>query len=313
MSKEKYQIFFEQHQHQLPLFIHPWYLDAVCTDGIWDAAVVEEKGEILAVLAYFRKWKYGFHYITMPPFVKFMGPFFAGNPTLTEQHDLLEKLIAQLPKVAAFTQNFYYNITNWLPFYWNGFQQTTRYSYRLDISDLDQVYNNIHRKRRRYIEKAEEQGLKTIISNDIELFYTVNKKSFDRQKMKIPYTLHQLKQHDTALAAHNAREIFFAQDAEGRTHSVVYLIWDAQSSYFHIAGDDPEWRNSGAGILLIWEVIRFTKEKLGLERFDFEGSMIQNVEYIRRQFGATQVPYFTVWKYHSVWFEFFRQLRRLYK
>ena len=84
MSKEKYQIFFEQHQHQLPLFIHPWYLDAVCTDGIWDAAVVEEKGEILAVLAYFRKWKYGFHYITMPPFVKFMGPFFAGNPTLTD-------------------------------------------------------------------------------------------------------------------------------------------------------------------------------------------------------------------------------------
>lgn len=309
MSKEKYNAFFEMHGSKLPIFVKPWYLDAVCEEGDWNAVVVEENNKIRAVLPYFFKRKWGFHYITMPPFVKFMGPFFAENPTLTEQHDLLEKLIAQLPKVDAFTQNFYYNITNWLPFYWNDFQQTTRYSYHLNVLDLSTVYNNIHRKRRRYIEKAEEQGLQTILKDDIELFYQVNKKSFDRQKIKIPYTFEQFKHHDAALAAHNARQMFFAQDAEGRVHSVVYLIWDAQSSYFHIAGDDPDWRNSGAGILLIWEAIKFTKEKLGLETFDFEGSMIQNVEYIRRQFGAVQTPYFTVWKYNSRLLEFLQRLK----
>lgn len=306
MSKERYQAFYEQYQTQLPIFAYPWYLDAVCTAGIWDAAIVEEKGKILAVLPYFLKRRYGFRYITMPIFTKFMGPYFAENPTLTKQHDLLEKLIIQLPKVDAFSQNFYYNITNWLPFYWQGYEQMTRYSYQIDLTDLDKVYNNINRTRLRYITKAKELDLKIIHSDDIELFYRINKMSFDRQKLPFPYTLEQLRRHDEALAAHDARQLFFVQDAEGRTHSAVYLIWDAQSSYFHIAGDDPDLRSSGAGILLIWEAIKFTKEKLGLNNFDFEGSMIQNVEYIRRQFGAVQVPYFMVWKYNSRLFKFLR-------
>ncbi|MFN7116499.1 MAG: GNAT family N-acetyltransferase [Saprospiraceae bacterium] len=299
MSKEKYHIFYNEHHNKLPIFVHPWYLDAVCNDGGWNACIVEEKSKIIAVLPYFIKKKYGFHYITMPHFVKMMGPFFANALTLSEQHDVMEKLILQLPKVDAFTQNFYYNITNWLPFYWNDYQQTTRYSYLLDVSDLDEVYHNIHRKRRRYIEKAAEQGLQVVINNDAELFYKVNKMSFDRQKIKIPYTFEAFQRHDEALAAHEARQIFMAQDVGGRVHSVVYLIWDAQSSYFHIAGDDPDLRNSGAGILLIWEVIKYTKEKLNLNTFDFEGSMIPNVEYIRRQFGAVQTPYFTITKYDS--------------
>jgi hypothetical protein len=304
MSKERYQAFYEQYQTQLPIFAYPWYLDAVCTDGIWDAAIVEEKGKILAVLPYFLKRKYGFRYITMPIFTKFMGPYFAENPTLSEQHDLLEKLIIQLPKVDAFSQNFYYNITNWLPFYWQDYQQMTRYSYQIDLTDLDKVYNNINRSRRRYITKAKELDLKIIHSNDIELFYRINKMSFDRQKLQLPYTFKQLQIHDEALAAHDARQLFFVQDAQGQTHSVAYLIWDAQSGYSHMAGDHPDLRNSGAGTLLMWERIRYTKEKLGLNNFDFEGSMIQNIEYVFRQMGAAQTPYFQVWKYNSRLYKF---------
>lgn len=69
-------------------------------------------------------------------------------------------------------------------------------------------------------------------------------------------------------------------------------------------------RNNGAGILLIWEAIRFTKENLGLDTFDFEGSMLPNVEAIRRQFGAVQVPYFTVWKYNSSLLKLLQKIKR---
>lgn len=309
MSKALYQVFYEQHKANLPIFVYPWYLDAVCTEGEWNACIVTEKDRIVAVLPYFIKKKYRFRYITMPPFVKMMGPYFADIPSLTEQHELLERIILQLPKIDSFTQNFHYNITNWLPFYWQGFQQTTRYSYRLELNDLNKIYNGINRKRRRYIEKAQEQGLIIILSEDAELCYQINKMSFDRQRLRIPYTLEQFKRHDEALKLHNARQIFFAKDAAGIIHSTVYLIWDEQSSYFHIAGDNPDLRNSGAGILLIWEAIKFTKEQLGLNIFDFEGSMIPNVEYIRRQFGAAQVPYFTVWKYNSRLFEWLTKWR----
>lgn len=311
MSKIQYQVFFEAQQHRLPLFVYPWYLDAVCTEGIWDAVVVEEKGNLVAAMPYFVKKRYGFRYITMPPFVKFMGPFFANPvPTLNTQHDLLEKLIAQLPKVQAFTQNFYYPITNWLPFYWNGFQQTTRYSYRIEIENLEQAYQAIDAKRRKYIEKTSAQGIKVMPSDDVRLFYQINAKSFERQGLRIPYSWEQFRQHDQALSAHQARQILFAKDEQGRIHAGAYLIWDAHSAYYHFSGDDPDLRSSRAGFLLIWEAIRYTKEVLALKTFDFEGSIIQNVEYIRRQFGGVQTPYFTVWKYSGPLLSYLANLRR---
>ncbi len=311
MTKIRYKAFFEAQQDRLPIFVYPWYLDAVCTEGNWDAAVVEENGNLVAVMPYFVKKKYGFQYITMPPFVKFMGPYFA-NPAigLNKQHTFLEKLIVQLPKVKAFTQNFHYPITNWLPFYWKGFQQSTRYSYRIEIESLEQVYQGIDVKRRKYIEKTIARGIKVVPSEDTRLFYQINQKSFERQGLRIPYSWEQFLRHDQALSAHQARQILFAQDEQGRIHAGAYLVWDAHSAYYHFSGDDPDLRSSRAGFLLIWEAIRYTKEVLALKIFDFEGSMIQNVEYIRRQFNAVQTPYFTVWKYKMPLLRYIAAIRK---
>ena len=56
--------------------------------------------------------------------------------------------------------------------------------------------------------------------------------------------------------------MFFAVDEFEKIHSVVYLIWDNKTAYFHLAGDDPALRNSGASILLTWETIRYAREVL---------------------------------------------------
>ncbi len=66
-----------------------------------------------------------------------------------------------------------------------------------------------------------------------------------------------------------------------------------------MVGEDPELRNSGAGILLIWKAIEFTRNELNILNFDFLGSMIQSVEPVRRSFGARQVPYFQLRKVKS--------------
>jgi hypothetical protein len=66
-----------------------------------------------------------------------------------------------------------------------------------------------------------------------------------------------------------------------------------------MVGEDPNLRKSGAGILLIYESIKFTKEVLGLNCYDFEGSMIESVEEVRRSCGGVQTPYFSVSKTNS--------------
>jgi len=62
--------------------------------------------------------------------------------------------------------------------------------------------------------------------------------------------------------------------------------------HFH----DPEFRNSSAASLLVYSAIKYLHEHDLADKFDFEGSMIFSVEKSFRYFGATQTPYFQIWK-----------------
>lgn len=310
LHQEEYRDFCRQNP-QLPIYVKDWYLDSVCQDGEWGAALVRKEQTIVAALPYFLKHKAGFRYITMPSFVKMMGPYFAqADLPLTTQHEWLEQLIQQLPRVAAFTQQFHYSAANWLPFFWSGYQQSTRYSYCLSLKEgLDRVEKGINRNMRRNIAKATGQ-LQLGSECPIDRFYEINALSFKRQGLAPPYTLTQLENHHAALQANNSGKIFSAVDQDGKIHGVAYLIWDHHSAYYHLAGEDPALRQSGAGIWLIWQAIQYTYEQLGLPVFDFEGSMIRPIEAIRRQFGAVQQPYSLVWKYHNRLFRVLQVLKR---
>lgn len=295
----------------VPVFAQPWYLDACAEAGAWDVVLAEEKGSVVAALPFFYKQKGPFSYATMPPFVKWLGPYllpkFRGQ--LPKEHELMQALITQLPAFAAFKQNFYPTVTNWLPFYWQQFQQTTFYTYRLpQLRDLTRVEAGLGTGIRRDIRLARQQ-VRVVHDLSLEEFYRVNMLSFQRQELPAPYSLAQFRRLDSALAAENARQLFFAVDELARVHSVAYLIWDATTAYFLLAGDDPALRASGAGVLLAWEAIRYAGEVLGLDCFDFEGSMLPGVERIRVRFGAVQTPYFYIWKYNSRLFELLEKLR----
>lgn len=278
--------------------MQPWYLDAVCAGGTWDVALVEKGGRIVAIWPYFVKRKWIWQHVAMPPLTRLMGPHLLPEyRTPQKESAVLEDLIAQLPAGAAFEQDFNYTATNWLPLFWRGFRQTTRYSYVLDISDLDAVWKNLAPDyRNQKIPKAREQtSVKT--GGSLAEFYRVHNLSFERQGLDAPFSFTFLQRLDDALATHGNREIFFATDGHsGAVHSVAYLIWDRRSAYYLLAGDDPALRNSGAGILIAWEAIRYAHDVLKLPVFDFAGSMLQPIERVRRQFGALQQPYFRVQK-----------------
>ncbi|HRR40785.1 MAG TPA: hypothetical protein P5244_06085, partial [Syntrophales bacterium] len=143
----------------IPIFSQPWWLDAVAP-GSWGEVVVEKGGQIHARLPYVIQRKRGLTLLTMPPLTQTLGPWLRPYPgkyanRLSEEKQLMTELIEQLPRFDLFQQNFHYSITNWLPFYWKGFQQTTRYTYRLhDLSNLDAVWTGVRENIRTEIRKA---------------------------------------------------------------------------------------------------------------------------------------------------------------
>lgn len=302
-NKDLYQQFCKS-TINLPVFVQYWYLDAVCENGTWDVALVEENNQVLAAMPYFLKQKGPFKYIAMPMFVKHMGVYFSDAvKNLAQQMPLMEKILAQLPDVDCLKQDFHPSLKNWLPFYWNDYQESTRYTYQIcQLQDLDKTYAGFNRNIKRNIKKA-KAVVRVVSDLSPTTFYQINEKSFARQGMKMPYSLDQFLKLDKILAEQQSRQMFFAIDENEHIHAVSYLIWDQQSSYYHLSGDNPDFRKSGATILLIWEAIQYTQQVLDLNTFDFAGSMVKRIEVVRRQFGAVQQPYFRIWKYNSFWYK----------
>ncbi len=310
-SKESYRAFCGQSE-DLPIFFQDWYLDAVCEEGTWDVVLEREDNRIVALMPYFLKQKGPFQMMTMPLFVKYLGPWLIPEKRkLKYEFRFYRKLLEQLPAFDSFLQDFHPIAKNWLPFFWKDFKQSTRYTYILeDLGDLESVFQNFNRNIRRNIKKA-EKNLRIRSDYSLETFYKINRMSFTRQGIPIFFSFEQLKKHDEALQKNKARKIFFAIDEKEQIHAVSYLIWDKKNSYYHLAGEHPDFRGSGASILLTWEAIKFTKQTLGLDIFDFEGSMLEPIEAIRTQFGGKQIPYSRVWKYDSKALEILHLLRNL--
>jgi hypothetical protein len=219
----------------------------------------------------------------------------------------MTQLVEQLPHFAFFGQSFHYSITNWLPFYWQGFQQTTRYTYVIeDLTDLGAVWSQVRNNVRTDVRKAEKR---LEVSSDLSLdtLLGLNEKTFSRQGRTRSYTREFVFRLDSACVQNHCRKMFFASDAQGRVHAAIYIVWDQNAAYYLLGGADPELRNSGATSLLLWEAIQFASTVT--LTFDFEGSMIESIERFFRAFGAKQKPYFLITKVNSLPLKIYRDVR----
>jgi hypothetical protein len=286
----------ERHLPDRLIFRQPWWLDAVAP-GRWGEAVVERGGELVARLPYVALRRLGMTSLVMAPLTQNLGPWLKPSEgkyasRLAWEKDLMDELIVKLPPHDRFSQSFHFSITNWLPFYWRGFSQTTRYTYRLDdLSDVERLWGELAENVRRAVRKAQKEV--SVRENlEVDEFIRLNSLTFSRQGLRPPYPPDLVRRLDAACAERGRRKIIFAEDASGRVHAAVYVIWDEDSAYNLMLGSDPELRGSGASSLVMWSAIQYASTVT--RSFDFEGSMIESVERSFRSFGARQVPYFHV-------------------
>ncbi|QYK14257.1 GNAT family N-acetyltransferase [Shewanella rhizosphaerae] len=217
---------------------------------------------------------------------------------LSKQHRYLSLFLEQLSGFRSIEFTFHYDLQNILPLIWEGFDVKPRITYILERDDTDLLWGKLKSSVRGKIKKA-RKNLTTIENISAEDFYEVNSKTFQRQGIKTPYTKKYLTEFFSSFSDYKCGKSFAAVDKAGQVVSVAYVTWDDRSAYLHLAGDDPEYRHLGGGILVIWEAILFVFTKLDVDVFDFEGSMIKGVEEVRRSFGAKQKIYYSVQKFNS--------------
>ena len=207
---------------------------------------------------------------------------------------ILRAFAAQLSRYKLFFQAFHPCLSNWLPFYWSGFRQTTRFTYALDdLSDLSRVWQGMSEAARCKVRKAEKAGLR-VVPCGIDEVYKCECQSFLSQGRRPTHSETLLRKlHDSA--KDNASGACFAVvDGDGNTYSAWFLVWDKNRAYDLVGGVDRELKNSSANSFGKWNAIQFAAQRS--RAFDFAGSVIEGVERFNRSFGARQVPYNYVMK-----------------
>ena len=286
-----------------PIFLQPWWLDAACGPDTWDVSLVVKADGVHAALPYKVRRSRGMRILSQPPLTPYLGPWIRKtgaerNAEYSRQMELMSALIDGLPRRLNYLQMWSPDITNWLPFYWRGFEQTTRYTYVLDdLSDEELLWGGLKAGTRTKIRKAESQGIKVVADASIEEFLSLNRMTYARQGLDQPYSDEYVMRLDAAGQNRNSSQILIARDAQGRPHAGLYLVWDRDSAYCLMSAGDPDLRSSGAASLCVWEAIKLTSTVSAC--FNLQGSMIEPVEQFVRGFGGRQVPYFRVFRYSS--------------
>jgi hypothetical protein len=314
--KEKYRLLCKS-EKTIPIFSRDWWLDAVCGDD-WDVCLVEKGGAVVATMPYFKKTSFGMVVITQPKLTQTLGPWLRKPQNsqcnrLGIEKDLHNELIRQLPKFDHFAQNWHHSNQNWLPYYWCGFQQTTRYTYRiLDLTNTELIWSRFRDNIRGDIRKSSNRFMLNVRTDlGVEQFLRLNQKTYERQGLKPPYQPDLVYRIDQACKKNSAGQLFLAEDRDKNLHSGVYIIWDQQSAYYLMGGSDPGLRSSGAMSLCLWEAIKFSASKT--KSFDFEGSMAEQIERFFRAFGTIQTPYFSIVKTPSKMLRTATFLKSLYR
>lgn len=301
-NKDVYKYWCESHP-EIPLFLQHKWMETVAKPEQWDVALVGSENDVQAFMPYFKKRKLQFDIVTMPPLTPYMGPWLhypEGQKPATRlsfEKKMYEQLIEQLPRTDKFIQYFHPEVTNWLPFYWKGFEQSTRYTYVIDdLSYPEMLFGNLQGNIRREIAKA-QRSLTVSEVLEVKTLHSIKLKDYADKGQEINYSEAYFNRIFDRLKADDACRVWVAHDRHGNAVASLLLVWDHDSAYYLAGAAHPEHKNSGAMSLLMWTAIVFASSVTG--KFNFEGSMIEPVERFFRSFGAKQTPYFEIRKTDS--------------
>jgi len=302
-------------QEYMPLFMMPWWMDAVCAGKTWDVLLAEdEQGEILGALPYLLRQRAWFKYILMPQQTPVGGIWV--TPEVTADKWKTAEVCRQLKEqLDGLGLAYYYQqylpgslCVDALKAY--GFTAKERVTYRVDdLSNLDQVIESFSKNKKRQLQKA--LSLHAERTMDVEDFYRFHTQCLANRKRNISYTREFLLVLERKARRLGQCEILSICNADGQVYAAAFLVWDKKYMYYLIPVINKSYGDTGAGALLVLEAMKRAREKKVM--FDFEGSMNRGTAKHYQQFGSTPTTYYGVEKYYkpifrlAIWFQKMRE------
>ncbi len=294
------------------IFAQDWWFDTIVGDQNWDVVLAEKNGSIIGAIPYHHKTKLGFSIITVAPFTRYSGLWLKypahqkSVSKLSFEQKTITELIDKLPPFSDLTINLASIYTNWKPFYFKGFKQTSYYSYAQQAPvDPDSVWKNMDDGMRGTLRKAENK-LTIEASDDILPLLNQSKVTQNDNNTIIKNASKVFQKIFTACQQQQCCKLTHAM-YDGEIAASLFMIWDNQCLYTLISGSNPKFNKSGALSLLYWDAVKIASQKQ--LAFDFTGTMVENVDPYLRDFGLQHTPYSIISKSNNLLFKLKRALK----
>ena len=316
-NKERYIQFCDK--EALPLFLQPWWMDAVTEpdEKKWDVLLAcNKQGEIEAAMPFVTGSKLGMRYALTPQLTQYTGVWIKDKEgedvtgRLSREKKLQNDIIEQLKalRIRYFDVKFPLSYTYWSPFYWAGYKQETHYTYRIeDMSNIDNVFARFDYAKQKQIRKAQNAGITVDFDMTVDELYDLQCTQLSVRGSKDYWSRVLVRSIMDHSRSRGQGLIVRAKDKDGNTHAAVGIVWDDHNAWEILSAIHPNYQTSGASTLVVWEAMQQAAQKT--KAWDFEGSMIEGVENSFRQFGGVPTPYFEIKKY-SKWIELLLACRK---
>lgn len=271
-------------------FYNPWWLDTVCGEKNWDVILYKDNNEIKSFYTFSSKTKYIFRLSTIPSLTLLNGPVILDkNTSLSKIHQINTFYIDILKQYAFVNINTCLELPSIMPYIWNGYNQSSRISYQIDLSqDHMTIFNNFSKNIKYDINKSKYKYSNRVTYNiDTREFYSLLCLSYLDKGMNYPYSYELIYKIIESARSNKSIITVGIINSIGKLLCGNIIINSHDRSYYLLGATLPSKKNQGVSSHCIWESVIASKEVSPI--FDFEGSMVHGIEKYFRSFGSS--PY----------------------
>jgi lipid II:glycine glycyltransferase (peptidoglycan interpeptide bridge formation enzyme) len=303
MSHKKEYIRICNEHDEIPLFLQPWWLDAVCEH--WDAAIAKKGDHVSGIWPYPIEKKAGVTLIRTPMFTPYLGPhiFFPHDIKDSNkdsfEHDAVAELLKHMPKAKVWHLALQPGMRQAGLFKSHKLQLQVQQTFLLTLAETEEtLLANMKESTRRNIRMAETENTVTNETAYLKDLFKFHRETLGKKGKKVPYGVKDLERIMQACLAHDACKLWVAKDKKA-IDAVVWQMWDKNCSYYFMGGHNDKTNSNRAMSLLLWQMIKEAKNR-NHSTFDLEGSMDEGVERFFRNFGGNRALYMVVRKNSSI-------------
>jgi GNAT superfamily N-acetyltransferase len=174
------------------------------------------------------------------------------------------------------------------------FSMELRYTGLLDLArtaDWAAYLGDLRDVRRQEYRKALSSGWIVEPSRDLDLLDHLHHQTFARQGLEQEEDVSQcVRAVASAALAHNFGEMLVCRNPNGAVAGATFFLHDPECGYYWVGANDPEFRKTGSGTLLLAESIRRCRER-GAKSVDMVGINSPNRGDFKTSFNAVPTPY----------------------